>query len=161
MEITITDNDRKFMKMACDHAADNVDKGGGPFGAVIVKDGTVIATGTNTVTIDNDPTAHAEVNAIRNACHAAANFKLDGCDIYTSCEPCPMCLSALYWAGVRRIFYANTQLDARAINFDDNFIYQEIARPHLMRSIPCIHIDDSYALVAFNKWAAKTDKKEY
>ena len=161
MDIEITDNDRRFMQMACDLASENIDSGGGPFGAVIVKDGRVVSTGTNTVTIDNDPTAHAEVNAIRNACREAGSFKLPGCDIYTSCEPCPMCLSALYWAGVRRIYYGNTQIDARAINFDDNFIYEEIAKPHLSRSIPCIHVAGTNAIDAFKKWEAKTDKTEY
>ena len=159
--IEINDNDRHFMKMACELAYENVEKGGGPFGAVIVKDGEVVATGTNTVTLDNDPTAHAEVNAIRNACRQAGSFSLEGCDIYTSCEPCPMCLSALYWARVRRIYYANTQMDARAIKFDDNFIYEEIARPHLERSIPCVHIDEPSAINAFRLWDTKTDKKEY
>ena len=159
--IEITNDDRRFMKMASDLALDNVDKGGGPFGAVIVKEGEIISTGTNTVTIDNDPTAHAEVNAIRNACRAKGNFKPEGCDIYTSCEPCPMCLSALYWAGVRRIYYGNTQLDARAINFDDNFIYEEIAKPHTARAIPCIHITGTDAIEAFKKWESKTDKTEY
>lgn len=161
MDIKINDKDRQYMKMACDLASENIDKGGGPFGAVIVKDGEVIAAGTNTVTIDNDPTAHAEVNAIRKACKTTGNFKLAGCDIYTSCEPCPMCLSALYWAGVRRIYYGNTQMDARAINFDDNFIYEEIAKPHLNRTIPCIHIPDTDAIEAFRKWEQKTDKTEY
>ncbi len=161
MNIEINDSDRQFMKLACDLASENIDRGGGPFGAVIVKDGEIIATGTNTVTIDNDPTAHAEVNAIRAACNKIRNFKLDGCDIYSSCEPCPMCLSALYWAGVRRIYYGNTQIDARAINFDDNFIYDEIAKSHLDRSIPCIHMVGSNAIEAFRKWEAKVDKIEY
>ncbi len=161
MNIEINDNDRNYMKMACDIASDNVDKGGGPFGAVIVKDGKIISTGSNTVTLDNDPTAHAEVNAIRNACQATGNFKLDGCDIYTSCEPCPMCLSALYWAGVRRIYYGNTQMDARAIDFDDNFIYEEIAKPQADRAIPCIHMTGTDAIEAFKKWASKEDKTQY
>lgn len=159
--IEITNDDLRFMKTASDLASENVDKGGGPFGAVIVRDGKIISTGTNTVTIDNDPTAHAEVNAIRNACRTTGNFKLEGCDIYTSCEPCPMCLSALYWAGVRRIYYGNTQMDARAINFDDNFIYEEIAKPHMERTIPCIHITGTEAIEAFRKWEAKTDKTVY
>ena len=161
MNAEINDNDRRFMQMACELAYANVEKGGGPFGAVIVKDGEVVAAGTNTVTLDNDPTAHAEVNAIRNACRKTGNFKLEGCDIYTSCEPCPMCLSALYWAGVRRIFYGNTQMDARAINFDDNFIYEEIACQHLERAIPCIHVDEPHAIDAFRLWESKTDKTVY
>ncbi len=158
---TITQEDKKFMQLACDLAYENIDNGGGPFGAVIVRDGKVLSTGTNTVTIDNDPTAHAEVNAIRNACRQTSNFKLEDCIVYTSCEPCPMCLSALYWAGVKKIYYGNTQLDAKKINFDDNFIYQEIAKPQIARSIPCIHMADTDAIRAFEKWETKTDKTEY
>jgi tRNA(Arg) A34 adenosine deaminase TadA len=157
----ITDEDRKFMKMACDLACENIDRGGGPFGAVIVKDGEVIAAAGNSVTLDNDPTAHAEVNAIRKACSLTHNFKLDGCVVYSSCEPCPMCLSALYWAGVSRIYYGNTAADADNINFGDDFIYKEIERPHLERSIPCIHMQDTDAINSFNKWASKEDKIEY
>ncbi len=157
----ITDQDRYFMRMACEIASENIDRGGGPFGAVIVKDGEVVSTGCNTVTLSNDPTAHAEVNAIRRACELTHNFKLDGCVVYSSCEPCPMCLSALYWAGVTRVYYGNTQHDAREINFDDNFIYQEIAKPSELRYIPCIHIEDENNIEHFRKWAAKTDKVEY
>lgn len=160
-KITITKQDREFIKMACEIASENIDRGGGPFGAVIVKDGEVVSTGGNTVTLDNDPTAHAEVNAIRRACAVTRNFKLDGCIVYSSCEPCPMCLSALYWAGVKRIYYANTKIDAANIDFDDNFIYEEIDKPQEMRYIPCIHVDDPHAIDHFNKWATKTDKIEY
>ena len=157
----ITDEDRKFMKMACDLAFENIDCGGGPFGAVIVKDGEVISTGCNSVTLDNDPTAHAEVNAIRRACNLTRNFKLEACVVYSSCEPCPMCLSALYWAGVSRIYYGNTAADADRINISDDFIYKEIEKPHLERAIPCIHMEDTDAIEAFNKWAGKEDKIEY
>ena len=157
----ITDEDRRFMKMASDLACENVNRGGGPFGAVIVKDGEVIAAAGNSVTIDNDPTAHAEVNAIRRACAKTQNFKLDGCVVYSSCEPCPMCLSALYWAGVSRIYYGNTAADAERINFGDAFIYREIDKLHLERSIPCIHIEGTDAINSFNMWAAKEDKIEY
>ncbi len=157
----ITDEDRRFMKMACDLAMENIDNGGGPFGAVIVRNGEVIAAAGNTVTLNNDPTAHAEVNAIRRACSLTHNFKLDGCVVYSSCEPCPMCLSALYWAGVSRIYYGNTAADADRINFGDDFIYKEIEKPHLERAIPCIHMEDTDAIDAFNKWAAKEDKTEY
>lgn len=160
-KIEITERDHALIKMACDIASQNIDKGGGPFGAVIVKDGEVIATGANSVTLDLDPTAHAEVNALRRACKLTGDFKLTGCSIYCSCEPCPMCLSALYWTGVSRIFYANTQTDAAAINFSDHFIYEEIARPHLRRSIPCIHIDEPAAIDHFKKWSQKADKVEY
>ena len=158
---TITDEDRYFMKMACDLACENIDHGGGPFGAVIVKDGEVIAAAGNSVTIDNDPTAHAEVNAIRRACSITRNFKLDGCVVYSSCEPCPMCLSALFWAGVSRIYYGNTAADADRINFSDDFIYKEIDKPHLERAIPCIHMEGTSAAESFNKWASKEDKVEY
>ena len=157
----ITDEDRKFMKMASDLASENIDRGGGPFGAVIVKDGEVIAAAGNSVTLDNDPTAHAEVNAIRKACSLTHNFKLDGCVVYSSCEPCPMCLSALYWAGVSRIYYGNTAADADNINFGDDFIYKEIEKPHLKRAIPRIHMEDTDAIKSFNKWASKEDKIEY
>lgn len=160
--IDITEKDRQYIRMACDIASENIDRGGGPFGAVIVNaEGELIATGANTVTLDNDPTAHAEVNAIRRACGLTHNFKLDGCVVYSSCEPCPMCLSALYWAGVSRIYYANTQNDAAAINFDDNFIYEEIEKPHLSRQIPCLRIHDEHAIDHFKKWADKADKTEY
>ena len=159
--ITITEEDRRFMQMACDLARENVDCGGGPFGAVIVKDGDVIAAAGNSVTLDNDPTAHAEVNAIRRACAITRNFKLDGCVVYCSSEPCPMCLSALYWAGVSRIYYGNTAADADRIDFGDDFIYKDIDKPHLERAIPCIHIEGTDAINAFNKWANKEDKIEY
>lgn len=160
-QILLSDDDRCFMKMACDLACENVDRGGGPFGAVIVKDGEVIASAGNSVTQDNDPTAHAEVNVIRRACQLTRNFKLDGCVVYSSCEPCPMCLSALYWAGVSRIYYGNTATDADRINFGDDFIYKEIAKPHLERAIPCIHMEGTDAIESFNKWANKEDKIEY
>ena len=157
----ITDEDRRFMKMACDLACENVDRGGGPFGAVIVKDGEVIAAAGNSVTLDNDPTAHAEVNAIRKACSLTRNFKLDGCVVYSSCEPCPMCLGALCWAGVSRIYYGNTAADADRLNFGDDFIYREIEKPHLERAIPCIHMEGTDAIESFNKWASKEDKIAY
>lgn len=160
-KIQITDTDRKFMKMACDLAFDNIDKGGGPFGAVIVKDGMIVSTGCNSVTIDNDPTAHAEVNAIRNACRKTNNFKLEGCTVYSSCEPCPMCLSALYWAGVARIYYGNTKEDARAIDFSDQFIYEEIDKAPKDRFIPSIRMENTDAIKAFEKWANKGDKIKY
>lgn len=159
--IAITDTDKKFIKMACDIASQNIDNGGGPFGAVIVKDGEVIATGCNRVTVNNDPTAHAEVSAIREACSKIKNFKLDDCVIYSSCEPCPMCLSAIYWSGISRIYYANTKHDAAAIDFDDNFIYEEIEKPYQLRSIPCVRVIDEHAIDHFKKWAEKDDKIKY
>ena len=158
---TITDQDRLFLKMACDLATENVTRGGGPFGAVIVKDGEVISMGCNSVTRDNDPTAHAVVNAIRRACGMTRNFKLNGCVVYCSCEPCPMCLSALYWAGVSRIYYGNTSADAHKINFSDQFNCAEIDKPHIERSIPCIHMEGTGAINASKIWSDKEDKVEY
>ena len=122
--MTITNDDIRFLEMAAELAEKNIDNGGGPFGAVIVRNGEVVATGVNRVTADNDPTAHAEVNAIRQACQRESTFNLKGCVIYSSCEPCPMCLSALYWAGVSRIYYGCTQEDAEAVNFSDRCIYR-------------------------------------
>lgn len=160
-EIKITDEDRRFMRMAAGLAEENIDCGGGPFGAVIVRDGKIVSTGVNTVTLTNDPTAHAEVNAIRRACVEGKTFSLKGCTVYSSCEPCPMCLSALYWAGVSRIYYGNTQDDADAINFSDRFIYRELDKPKLERTIPCIHLENDDTIRAFEKWATKPDKVEY
>lgn len=160
-DMRITEEDIRFMNMAASLAEKNIDEGGGPFGAVIVRDGVVVATGVNRVTIDNDPTAHAEVNAIRSACSKEQTFNLAGCVVYTSCEPCPMCLSALYWAGVSRIYYGNTQDDANAINFSDRFIYQELGKPQSERTIPCIKMDSTRTIKTFEKWVQKEDKIEY
>ena len=154
-------DDEKFMQLAIDISIDNVANGGGPCGAVIVRDGEIIATGTNRVTANCDPTAHAEVNAIRAACSKLGEFKLAGCTIYSSCEPCPMCLSALYWAGVERILYGNTKEDAKAIAFDDSFIYEQIALDHESRSIPCINFMRDKALKGFAAWSEKEDKIPY
>lgn len=157
----VNDTDREFMRMAARMAEENVASGGGPFAALIVKEGEVIASGVNTVTLSNDPTAHAEVNAIRNACSKLGSFSLKGCRVYSSCEPCPMCLSALYWAGVERIYYGNTKDDADAIDFSDRFIYREIEKPTLQRAIPCIHVKTAENIKAFEMWAAKEDKTPY
>lgn len=157
----ISPRDIEFMEMAAKLAEDNVDRGGGPFGAVVVRNGEVVATGVNTVTLSNDPTAHAEVNAIREACRKENTFSLKGCTVYSSCEPCPMCLSALYWAGVSRIYFGNTQRDADRINFSDEFLYRELEKPRIERAIPCIHIENAFTIKAFEKWAAKTDKVAY
>jgi tRNA(Arg) A34 adenosine deaminase TadA len=156
-----TPEDKKFMQLAIDLSIENVAAGGGPFGAVIVRNGEIIATGTNRVTDSCDPTAHAEVSAIRAACAKVKNFKLEGSTCYTSCEPCPMCLSALYWAGVERIIYGNTKDDAKAINFDDSFIYEEIAKPYALRTIPCHNFMRDEALAGFRAWSEKEDKIEY
>ena len=153
--------DRHFMQMAIELSVENVANGGGPFGAVIVRNGEVVATGTNRVTANNDPTAHAEVSAIRAACSKEQNFKLEGCTCYTSCEPCPMCLSALYWAGIERICYANTKRDAAAIDFDDSFIYDQLRLDYDRRSIRCEHFMRNEALEAFRMWSDKADKVEY
>lgn len=152
----------EFMLEAIRLSISNVEEGkGGPFGAVVVKDGKIIATGVNQVTTTNDPTAHAEVVAIRNACKVLNSFQLDGCEIYTSCEPCPMCLGAIYWARPDKLFYANTKEDATAINFDDQFIYEEIARPIGSRKLSTQQVLRDEALKAFEKWAMSTIKTEY
>lgn len=153
--------DQKFMQMAIELSIENIDSGGGPFGAIIVRDGELIAKGANRVVPNNDPTAHAEVVAIRNACQKLQTFDLRGCTVYTSCEPCPMCLSALYWAGIERICYANTKRDAAAIEFDDSFIYDQLRLDYDRRSIHCEHFMRSEALAAFVKWQNKEDKIEY
>lgn len=150
-----------FMKRAIACSCENIDLGGGPFGAVIIKDGKIIAEGSNKVTINNDPTAHAEVVAIRNAAQALQDFNLSGCEIYTSCEPCPMCLSAIYWARIDKIWYANTREDAKNIGFDDSLIYDEVALPNDQRKIPIIHMMREEGLSAFKKWTDKSDKTEY
>lgn len=155
------DFDSKYMDLAAQLSYENIDKGGGPFGAVIVKDGEVISTGVNQVTLLNDPTAHAEVSAIRSACKKLNNFQLKDCIVYSSCEPCPMCLSALYWAGVKKIFYGNTKEDAAKIDFSDKFIYEEIDRSPSKRHLPGIHVDSSKTIKAFEKWASKEDKIKY
>ena len=134
---------------------------GGPFGAVIVKDGKIIATGFNKVVSSNDPTAHAEVVAIREACKVLNDFQLNGCEIYTSCEPCPMCMAAIYWARPDKVYYANSKTDAAEIGFDDDFIYQEIALPYTERKIPILRIMEKEALEAFKEWSNKNDKIHY
>ena len=156
-----TPEDIRFMRRAVALSVENVANGGGPFGAVIVKDGEIIAEGTNRVTANNDPTAHAEVTAIRAACSKLGTFQLDGCAVYTSCEPCPMCLSAIYWAGISKIYYGNTKKDADDINFGDDFIYEEIAKPYAARRIPMMQFLREEALAAFRAWEEKPDKIEY
>lgn len=154
-------DDERFMGMAVELSIKNVDEGGGPFGAVIVSDGKVVATGVNRVTANNDPTAHAEVQAIRNACRDLGTFNLKGLTIYSSCEPCPMCLSAIYWAGLSRLCYGNTKHDAKDIAFDDSFIYDQLALDYEHRTIKCEHFMRDRALEAFKKWRDKEDKVEY
>ena len=159
--IVITEHDCEFMRQAIQLANESVRHGGGPFGAVIVKNGRVIAGSSNSVTIDLDPTAHAEVNTIRAACRRLGTFDLSGCVIYTSCETCPMCLGAIYWAHIDRIYYGNTRKDARDINFADDFIYDELERPMNSRSVPIIPMLRDEALESFKMWTEKEDKTEY
>ena len=151
----------ELMREACRISEENVQNGGGPFGAVIARNGEIIATGVNRVTANCDPTAHAEVSAIRAACSKLNTFDLSGCEIYSSCEPCPMCLSAIYWAGIRKIYYANTKQDAKMIDFDDSFIYDEIEKTTDHRSIPAIALMRKAAQKAFTDWMEKADKIEY
>lgn len=143
----------QFMRMAIDLALENVHSGGGgPFAAVVVKDGAVVASGVNRVTSTNDPTAHAEVNAIREACRKLGSFQLTGCEIYTTCEPCPMCLGAIYWARPARVYFAATRADAAAAGFDDSLIYDEISRPIGERRIPMQELLRDQALTIFEAW---------
>ncbi len=151
-----------FMQRAIALAIENVRSGrGGPFGAVVVKAGKIIAEGTNCVTATNDPTAHAEIIAIRNACRALGNFQLSDCEIYTSCEPCPMCLGAIYWARPARVFYAATAADAATAGFDDSFIYEQLPLPVEQRKIPMMPLLREQALAAFRAWKEKSDKIPY
>ena len=152
---------RELMKRAVELSIGSVNGGGGPFGAVIAREGEIIAEASNSVTIDNDPTAHAEVNAIRRAARKLGSFDLSGCEIYTSCEPCPMCLGAIYWSHIDKIYYANTRKDAAEIGFDDDFIYQEIDLPLEKRRKPIEEFMRSEALEAFELWKAKDDRTEY
>jgi guanine deaminase len=151
-----------FMARAIQSSLENIRSGvGGPFAAVVVKDGKIVAEGANRVTSTNDPTAHAEVVAIREACKRLGHFELNGCEIYTTCEPCPMCLGAIYWARPARVYYACTAADASEAGFDDSFIHQELIRPHAQRKIPMIPMMREEALEAFRVWETKQDKIRY
>ena len=151
-----------FMAHAIQLAVENVRSGqGGPFGAVVAKDGGIIAEGANRVTLTNDPTAHAEVLAIREACRKLAVFELKGCELYTSCEPCPMCLGAIYWTRLSRVYFGSLASDASQAGFDDSFIYREIAEPHAGREIPMVQMMREDALAAFRAWQEKSDKVRY
>lgn len=151
-----------FMQAAIQLSLEKMREGkGGPFGAVIVRDGQIIARGWNAVTSTNDPTAHAEVMAIREACQKLGTFRLDDCDIYASCEPCPMCLSAIYWARIRSLFFAAGRGDAAGAGFDDDLLYREIPRPHAERQLPCRQLLRESAVAAFAEWKIKTDKTPY
>ena len=151
----------EFMKRAIELSLESVNKGGGPFGCVIVKDNRIIAEGSNKVTSTNDPTAHGEIVAIRNACKQLNNFSLNGCELYSSCEPCPLCLSAIYWARINKIYYANTREDAQKIDFDDSFIYSEFHKNINERKITMFQMMRNEALKAFELWDKKTDKVKY
>ncbi|MBU0763537.1 MAG: nucleoside deaminase [Bacteroidetes bacterium] len=149
------------MRKAIRLSVKSVTDGGGPFASVIVKNDRIIASGTNRVAIDNDPTAHGEVIAIRNAARELGSFDLSGCDIYTSCEPCPMCLGAIYWARLDNLYYANSKTDAAGIGFDDSFIYSEFALPAEERSVNTVQLLRDEALEAFRRWKEKEDRIEY
>ena len=159
--MTITEQDKTFMREAIRLADESVKRGGGPFGAIIVKDGEIVAGSANSVTRDNDPTAHAEVNTIRQACRKLGTFDLSDCIIYTSCEPCPMCLGAIYWAHLSRIYYGNTKKDAADIDFADDFIYKELEQHIEERSVPFIPLLHDEAIKTFQAWQEKEDKVEY
>lgn len=151
-----------FMARAIELSLENVRTGkGGPFAAVVVKDGRIVAEGTNRVTSTNDPTAHAEVVAIREACRVLGDFQLTGCEIYTSCEPCSMCMGAIYWARPAHVYFAATAADAARYGFDDSFIGQEMQRPWSERKIPMTRMMGAEALAAFNAWEQKPDKVKY
>ena len=151
----------EFMKRAIELSIESVNNGGGPFGCVIVKDEKIISEGSNKVTSSNDPTAHGEIVAIREACKSINNFSLNGCELYSTCEPCPMCLAAIYWARVDKIYYANTRKDAQKIDFDDSLIYSEFQKNIDKRKIPMIQMLRNEALKAFDLWDKKIDKVKY
>ena len=150
-----------FMKRAIDLSIQNIKNNGGPFGCVIVKDNNIIAEGVNRVTFNNDPTAHAEIVAIRNACNKLNTFNLEGCELYSSCEPCPMCLSAIYWSHVDKVYYGNSRDDAAKIQFDDKFIYDELSLKMTERKIPISQISREEAIKAFNLWENEENKIKY
>jgi len=155
------ENNSKFMLRAIELSIQSVKSKGGPFGCVIVKNNQIISEGHNQVTANNDPTAHAEIVAIRNACTKLNYFLLKGCDIYASCEPCPMCLSAIYWSHIDNIYYANTRMDAKNIDFDDSLIYSEISKEINKRKIKMSQMNRDEALEAFRIWEKKEDKIKY
>ena len=151
----------EFMKRAIELSVESVNNGGGPFGSIIVKDDKIIAEGSNKVTSNNDPTAHGEIVAIREACKKLNNFSLNECELYSTCEPCPMCLSAIYWARIKKIYYGNTREDAQKIDFDDSLIYTELQKRIDKRKIPMIQTMRNEALKAFELWDKKKDKIKY
>ena len=152
---------KNFMTRAIELSLASVRSNGGPFGCVIVKNNEIIAEGSNKVTIINDPTAHAEIVTIRKACKALNNFNLEGTEMYTSCEPCPMCLSAIYWSHIDKIYYSNTRLDAAKIGFDDNYIYNELSKQLSQRKIPMQQLNQEDAIKVFKEWELKPNKTKY
>ena len=154
--------ERSLMRRAIELSLENVRSGkGGPFAALVVRDGEIVASGTNLVTSSFDPTAHAEIIAIRAACRVLSAFQLTGCEIYTTCEPCPMCMGAIYWARPSKVYFGNTHADAAKIGFDDSFIYQQLRMPMVERAIPLIQFMREEALSAFEEWERKTDRVPY
>jgi guanine deaminase len=152
---------RRIMSQAISLAVENVRQGGGPFAALVVRNSEIIARGVNCVTRENDPTAHAEVVAIRAACRVLGHFQLTGCELYSTCEPCPMCLGAIYWARPCKVYFAATKDDAAAAGFDDSFIYQQFAVPHAQRKIPMIHLAEVEAMQPFRAWVDQAAKTPY
>jgi tRNA(Arg) A34 adenosine deaminase TadA len=155
------ENDKKFLLRAIELAADGINSGGGPFGAVIVKDNEIISESTNRVALNNDPTAHAEVLAIRQAAATLTSFELDGCTLYTSCEPCPMCLGAIYWSGIKKVVYASDRCDAEKAGFSDKLIYDEIILDPGERIVKFLHLPDTGGERVFIKWNETPDKIAY
>lgn len=154
--------DNEIINIACNHALINIDNNGGPFGAIVIdQDGFVIGVGVNRVVLNKDPTAHAEIIAIRNACIYKNTFSLDTCKLYTSCEPCPMCLSAIYWSGIKEVYYGSTKEDAKKMGFADDFIYKEFSLPKDERSVKMHYIKGDRINNIFEKWSNKVDKKMY
>ena len=151
----------RFMSRAIELSIESVKSGGGPFGSVIIKNNEIISEGMNRVTKNNDPTAHGEIIAIRNACKSLNDFSLKGCELYTSCEPCPMCLSAIYWSRIDKIYYANTRDDAKKIDFDDSFIYSELTKKNEERVIPTTQLMRDEALQGFTLWEKTENKVKY
>ena len=154
-------NNHEFIEKTIQLALENVRSGGGPFGALVVKDGKIIATGVNHVTVDLDPTAHAEIVAIRNACQALKDFQLTGCEVYASCEPCPMCLGAIYWSRPARVFFAASGADAADAGFEDTFVKHQICLPYPSQQLPIAQLRHEQALGPFQAWKAKLDKTAY
>lgn len=154
-------SERDFMRRAIALSFEGANSGGGPFGAVVVKDGVIVGSGKNQVVPRRDPTAHAEILAIRDACEKLGTHDLGGCEMYASCEPCPMCLAAVWWARIEKLYYANSRADAKAIGFDDDYFYDQMALPENRRAVPVVRLLEDEAKAAFTAWAEKADKTPY